>query len=194
MFSFLKNNKKDVKDYLKDLRGTQSIPATINEKERRLPISPYSQREDDFGSLVPKGPMDNTSNSSHGYPKPDVQSQQPQSQSQSHYLPSPPTPPPANPAPNITANPLQGSRAMMVGQMDQSFQPQNYQAMMYNSMMNPLRNSQMYLPVQSDIPGGMPMMIPYGYTPYMQPIQSMQMMPQTSFHPQMLKVSEAKED
>ena len=71
MYSFLKNNKKDVKDYLKDLRGTQSIPTSISDKDvRRMAFSPFSQREDDFGSLVPKGPMDNGSQSSHGYPKP----------------------------------------------------------------------------------------------------------------------------
>jgi hypothetical protein len=66
----------------------------------------------------------------------------------------------------------------------------SYNPMMYNSMVNQMRNSQMFMGGQPDMSqGGMPMMMPYSYNPYMHN----SMMP-SSFASQMVKVEEAKED
>jgi len=80
-----------------------------------------------------------------------------------------------------------------MGQGDQSFQANGYSSMMYNPMMSQLRGSQIYIPMQGDMTAGMQMMIPYGYNPYIQPMQQMPMM-QPTLQSQMLKVSEEKED
>lgn len=214
MYSFLKTNKKDVKEYLKDLRGTQSIPATIGDKDReqkRIPFSPFSQIEEDYGSLVPKGPTpENGSQSSGGYRRVEPQSQsqvQPQIQSQMQsqiqcqmQQQAPvqklsPQPIPANAPSN--ANPLRGSKAMSINQQDQPYYSPNYQQMsplMYNPRGSQMK-SQMYIPVQSDMSAGMPMMMPYGY-PYMPQMPQMQQIQQMQpiFKTQMLEVSETKED
>lgn len=197
MFSFLKSNKKEVKDYLKDLRGTQSIPSTLQEKEaRRTSFPPFSQREEDLGSLVPRGPLDGPySQSSIGHSKADIQSQILSPQPPLRQ-PSPSSLPQNSTAPQSTMlnSPLQSSRAIQLGSSDQSFQSPNYQQMMYNPMMNQLKNSRIFAPMQSDF-GGMPMMMPFGYNPYFQPVPQVQPPApsiQHNFQTQMLAVSEAK--
>lgn len=40
MFNFLKNNKKDVKEYLKDYRQTQSSNSLRDNQTMRMPVAP----------------------------------------------------------------------------------------------------------------------------------------------------------
>jgi hypothetical protein len=91
------------------------------------------------------------------------------------------------------STPMRSSQVMMSSQVEaysSSPSANSYNPMLYSSIVNQLRNSQMYMPGQPDMSqGGMQMMMPYPYNPYMH-ISMMS----PSFASQMVKVEEAKED